>query len=864
MKTTTAEAEKLGESGRHSMKINQMEHKELLSTKNFQCIIIFIISLSMNAVSQELPIDIIDRINRVDYIFEGEVISSTPYETQNGRYIYTSNTIKISRILKGDLTCGTIELITDGGIVDERWVTRSHGLELARNCKGIFLTTLTDKELSSVDFYSENNYQKLEAPFQNQSFIKYWHDGVGWKVSDVWANYDSLAQVYNLAELVTGLNFVDCQEPSIFESDMAQSMTEVVEQETVMPTYSASDFAVLLNYVQHKKEHFTNNNRGMAGDKVFYDMENFIISGSSTKFLEFDITIRDNLGSGYLDLSAIRIVYNPAVFGSNVVTNSNIEITRGTINSDPDCYSDPLPIDMAPNAFYAMALETEYSQCKALVQTTPQKLMHLKMRIQNCNILSNIELLDTATFFDPSLILGISAYSDFPADTFSTFYNELQHQQTTSVPACVPTITSFTPTTVAGGIKEVLQIRGFQFGASRGSGTVFFKNANDGGNSEVACDDGDFLPTASWSDTLIQVYVPSADTAQIQSTAVPLSPAGTGTFKVLTNSGLVASSPIPVTIEYSVFNTTAHPTKPAEFLAPTFNQSGQFVFHLDSAVAHFQGGAMVPVIRKALKEWSCLTGIDWVLSPDSSYPNLPGPQEDSLCVIRFGSLGTNLTGATQLALNIAYGSTCAPRYYISESDLLINSDTSIHWFIDTIPSNPIPPGESDLYFALLHEIGHAHCLNHVIEENAVMHFVDNTDGAYRKIELYYDQSAYAGGNWVMDKSVQYPPSASCTLTGMAVAAPLCDDIFSVSEQVEECTLSIFPNPFSDDLTIRSRGITINRMLVYDMTGGEVLFSDNPNKDIVNLNLRQLESGVYLVKVMFENGTSEVLKAVKAK
>lgn len=170
---------------------------------------LFLLSSIGSAVGQEIPINIIDQVNAVDYIFEGKVIRSTPYKTVNGKYIYTSNTIQISKILKGDLTCGTVELITVGGVVDDLWVDVSHSLDLRKNCSGIFLAKGTNKELSAIDFYTETNLPKIEATFQNQSFIKYWHDGVDRRISDVWANFDSRAQVYNLAEVITGLNFVD-------------------------------------------------------------------------------------------------------------------------------------------------------------------------------------------------------------------------------------------------------------------------------------------------------------------------------------------------------------------------------------------------------------------------------------------------------------------------------------------------------------------------------------------------------------------------------------------------------------------------------------------------------------------------------
>jgi len=776
------------------------------------------------------------------------------HKVASQRYVYTSNTIKISKVLKGDLTCGTIELITDGGIVDGLWVDRSHSLKLGKRNKGIFLATATGKEISSVDFYAENNNQKLEATFQNQSFIKYWHDGLDWRVSDVWANYDSIAQVYALAEGITGLNFIDCDVPTIFGPGPASDTTQVEEQEIVMPTYNPANFEELRSYVEYQKMHYTNQDRDNSGEKIFYELENFIITGSATKFLEFDVMVWDNLGTGYLDLSAVRIEYDTNVFGSNIVNNTNIEVTRGTLNSDTNCYSDPLPFDLAPDAFTAWALETTYSQCKTPILTTPQKLMRLKMRIQDCSILSDIELLDAIGDISPSLILETSAYSDFPADTFSTFYAELQHQQTEPVPACVPTITSFTPTTVAGGIGQVLEIHGFQFGSVRGSGTVFFKNANDGGTTEVNCDEGDFV---SWTDSHIQLRVPSNDRYASDPISTPSSPAGTGVFRVVTDLADEAISPSPVAILYSVRNSDFGITQRLPFfLAPTNNQNDKFIFYLDSLVATFQNGAMVPIIRKALKEWTCLTGINWELVSDTNV-SLPGPLKDSICVIKFGSLAPG-----RLALATVQGGFCNDKYYTTESDIEISNDPNTIWFLDTVPSNPIPSGQNDLYFAMLHELGHAHNMNHIINPDSIMHFDDNTGGTFRKIELYLDEPAFEGGNWVMDGSFNYPPNDSCAFSAVgSVSSPLCGMIFGISE-TDGQQVTFYPNPFAEAFSIHSDSQPIRNVIITDLSGKLIHRKEYQSVFKVSLNLANTDNGIYLIKITFENGLEQINKMVK--
>jgi len=164
--------------------------------------------------SQELPIDLIQRANSVDYIFEGKVISQNSYKTSN-RQILTSNTILISKILKGDIECGTIELITDGGSVENTRSYPKHVLNLKEGNMGIFLCSNSNKENSPIDFYLENNPEKIEASFQKQSYISYWWDGVKFNAADLFENFNDIALAYNAFELISGLTFTDCSQNAI-------------------------------------------------------------------------------------------------------------------------------------------------------------------------------------------------------------------------------------------------------------------------------------------------------------------------------------------------------------------------------------------------------------------------------------------------------------------------------------------------------------------------------------------------------------------------------------------------------------------------------------------------------------------------
>ena len=74
------------------------------------------------------------------------MIRSDAYWNSDNTYIYTSNTIQIYKVLKSNvvapLQCGTVEVITDGGQVNDTSLFISHNLVLEKGMKGIFLCNI--------------------------------------------------------------------------------------------------------------------------------------------------------------------------------------------------------------------------------------------------------------------------------------------------------------------------------------------------------------------------------------------------------------------------------------------------------------------------------------------------------------------------------------------------------------------------------------------------------------------------------------------------------------------------------------------------------------------------------------------------
>ena len=812
--------------------------------------VLSVLILTLNFVfGQEIPLPIQDRANAVNFIFEGTVINSEAYYAYDGAYIHTSNTVEITRILKGDIQCGTIEIITNGGLVGDVNQEGSHSLQLIEGSTGIFLCTETDAPTSIVDFYPETNLEKLEATFENQSFIRYWWDGQGINASDIWMNYDSLAALYNATEIITGLTYIDCNASSNLIYNGLPTQSNILEEkEEIFPTYTKSAFDSLIDYAEYKRVNFTRKSTSRSPDKIFFNLKNLIISGITQKYLEFDVTVKDNIGTKYLDQSAIRLEYDPTIFGTYIVNNTNILVTRGTLNSNSNCYSDPIPSDENSNTILIPALESVGSTCKAPILTTAQTIMHVKMKIQNCNIPNNITLQDTATFFGPSLVINYCAYAESPADSFQTYYTELEHIQTEPVPDCVPTITSFAPHSVAGGIKDTLTIRGFQFEDNRGSGNLYFPNANNLGNPDVFLDTLDYI---SWSDTMIQIYVPSFDTAMVANMAEVNQPAGSGFFKLVTDDGSFDYSDTALTIRYSVNN---NQFKNNVYIAPHAQFNGSIVFHCDTAVANYKNGAMKDIIRKALADWTCLTGIDWSLGSDTIYNDLI-TKFDSVCIIKFSKLDSGtIAEGTQRSTQTPNG---AATYDLAkEMDIDINS--MYDYFCDSTSTN-VPPNQKDLYYAILHELGHAHGLNHVIDINGLMH--PEYTPIPRKINLEFDYSCDEGGHWIITQSQLFPNSILNSQGASKILAnpnPPCSHYVSVIEYENSFVEMItYPNPFHDNINISLKTDYGFKAFikVYDLSGKLIKSQNeviNQGENQITLSIDGVSNGMYIINISSED------------
>ena len=680
----------------------------------------------------------------------GKVIRSDSYFTQDSNLIYTSHTIEITKILKGDLECGTVELITQGGQANGQMLIVSHALDLRVGNAGVFLCDSSFREPSTLDFFQEDNDEILEARYENQSYIQYWWDGLNVRASDMWYDIDSLAQVYNLTQYLTNFTLIDCENDTILHHefpDVKPKPTSTLSSNTYSHNTAQIKAFHELNAV--KKKGINANTRDIQSVGLTFNITNPIVTGSTTKYFEFDVNISADSAS-YLNTAGLRVQYSTSMFGAFIEADTNIWITPGNAFSQYDA----IAFDVSSN-IVSFGLSAPFGATNMTALSSQfKKLSHIKMKIQNCGA-------GSVSFIHADTIAINCYYTSSPSGTDFYLFDNVVASQSVTVPACGLSITSFTPTVRNGGVNEVLEIHGHQFGDVRGSGNVYFKNAEDGGVTEVALDAYDFS-NGIWSDTLIKIFLPSTNDTILSAgilTQKPQQVVGTGTFRVMNDANEVDVSDSFLTVHYSISNAKISGIQQWKTWLNLTAQdtSGGYTFYVDTALWNYP--ERLACVIKALDDWKCETGVNWHVE---SYivPPVDSVHEDSVNTIQFGNSGS------ALGLTKQWSDVCNQLAYVEEIDLVLSNAPGIIWFSDTTAIDSVPVGQRDLYATLLHELGHAHSLNHVINPLATMHFAappatSAVPPLQRKIHLDSDISAVEGGQKIMERSLNAP--YTCTI-----------------------------------------------------------------------------------------------------
>ena len=157
--------------------------------------------------------------------------------------------------------------------------------------------------------------------------------------------------------------------------------------------------------------------------------------------------------------------------------------------------------------------------------------------------------------------------------------------------------------------------------------------------------------------------------------------------------------------------------------------------------------------------------------------------------------------------------------------------------------------------------------------------INNSIGSYQNItngivttnntelnQIFTDYNVFSITEFSQQKQI------SCNCNGVQLANSLnnltsvtqsaftsCGVVYLKNESFSKSKTIIFPNPFLTILTIETDE-KITSFTVSDIIGNEILEAKSQND--LNTNLTSLNSGVYFLKLTFENKVSEIKKIIK--
>ncbi len=332
----------------------------------------------------------------------------------------------------------------------------------------------------------------------------------------------------------------------------------------------------------------------------------------------------------------------------------------------------------------------------------------------------------------------------------------------------------------------------------------------------------------------------------------PVNGAASGKIKVENNLNGTTSD-APINIIFSVTNIREPDTA---YRISFINQNGIGGYSFEMSYQLELEGAE-PCIKKAVETWRCLTNVNWSFI-DSAFVNTQFSSDDGKCMVFIGdtippdSSGSNFLMRTYLAGYRKICNTGAQEvYYIDNMDVEVNPYYTFSYDCADIDTVGVV---SDFFSILLHELGHCHMLGHNIEEDEVMYTFENPS-----VDMP-DFNDILGGKDVIEFSLGWQATGSCSSI-LIHDTVSCKTNFVNDYDGNKYSLSIYPNPFYDDINIEIGSTTLPKLLidVIDLTGRSIFSRGINNVEqvgqpvIINLT-KEIPPGPYIIRITTKNNS----------
>jgi PKD repeat protein len=294
-------------------------------------------------------------------------------------------------------------------------------------------------------------------------------------------------------------------------------------------------------------------------------------------------------------------------------------------------------------------------------------------------------------------------------------------------PLATPVINNFDWDTATAGTETLLTITGSNFGFGRGTGGVYFVDADYGDGRTIAPEFS--FNYKSWSNSKIEVLIPAS--------------AGSGKIKVINAGNESGTSSKTLFIKYAQLNATygSSTLDTQDFMVDHINDNGKGGYTWNMNTKFRAKPLAVNAFLRSLESWRCGTLINFEIGNDTLKDTI---LRDGVNLVRFTKFGDGRLGVCYSFYSGCFDGT-RWNWYVNELD--IQFDSLRNWYYGT----SLPGGSQiDFQSVVTHELGHGHQLGHVIDNTKIMHY--SIGSGQRKVNLSaYDRE---GGIYIMSQSIK--------------------------------------------------------------------------------------------------------------